>query len=159
VMSRLDISERRVPQDGRIQLKIGTGQPIDFRVSTLPTLFGEKIVLRILDPSSARMGIDALGYEADQKALYLEALKKPQGMILVTGPTGSGKTVSLYTGLDILNAPEVNISTAEDPVEINMEGVNQVQINPKIGFNFAQVLRSFLRQDPDILMVGEIRDL
>ncbi len=159
VMSRLDISERRVPQDGRIQLKMGTGQPIDFRVSTLPTLFGEKIVLRILDPSSARMGIDALGYEADQKALYLEALQKPQGMILVTGPTGSGKTVSLYTGLDILNAPEVNISTAEDPVEINMEGVNQVQINPKIGFNFAQVLRSFLRQDPDILMVGEIRDL
>lgn len=159
VMARLDISERRVPQDGRIQLKISKGRPIDFRVSTLPTLFGEKIVLRILDPNSARMGIDALGYEPDQKALYLEALKRPQGMILATGPTGSGKTVSLYTGLDILNKSEVNISTAEDPVEINMEGVNQVQINPKIGLDFAQVLRSFLRQDPDILMVGEIRDL
>ncbi len=159
VMARLDISERRAPQDGRIQLKISKGRPIDFRVSTLPTLFGEKVVLRILDPNSARMGIDALGYELDQKALYLEALTRPQGMILVTGPTGSGKTVSLYTGLDILNEPEVNISTAEDPVEINMEGINQVQINPKIGLDFAQVLRSFLRQDPDILMVGEIRDL
>lgn len=159
VMARLDISERRVPQDGRIQLKISKGRPIDFRVSTLPTLFGEKLVLRILDPNSARMGVDALGYEPDQKALYLEALQRPQGMILVTGPTGSGKTVSLYTGLDILNKSEVNISTAEDPVEINMEGVNQVQINPKIGLDFAQVLRSFLRQDPDILMVGEIRDL
>ena len=128
-------------------------------MSTLPTLFGEKLVLRILDPNSARMGVDALGYEPEQKALYLEALQRPQGMILVTGPTGSGKTVSLYTGLDILNKSEVNNSTAEDPVEINMEGVNQVQINPKIGLDFAQVLRSFLRQDPDILMVGEIRDL
>ena len=159
VMARLDISERRVPQDGRIQLKLSKNRSIDFRVSTLPTLFGEKIVLRILDPGSVRMGIDALGYEADQRELYLEALEKPQGMILVTGPTGSGKTVSLYTGLDILNEPERNISTAEDPVEINMEGINQVHVNPKIGVTFAQVLRSFLRQDPDVLMVGEIRDL
>lgn len=159
VMARLDISERRAPQDGRIQLKLSKNRSIDFRVSTLPTLFGEKIVLRILDPGSARMGVDALGYEADQKALYLEALAKPQGMILVTGPTGSGKTVSLYTGLDILNEPERNISTAEDPVEINMEGINQVHVNAKVGLDFAQVLRSFLRQDPDVLMVGEIRDL
>ena len=159
VMARLDISERRAPQDGRIQLKLSKNRSIDFRVSTLPTLFGEKIVLRILDPGSARMGVDALGYEADQKALYLEALAKPQGMILVTGPTGSGKTVSLYTGLDILNEPECNISTAEDPVEINMEGINQVHVNAKVGLDFAQVLRSFLRQDPDVLMVGEIRDL
>ena len=159
VMARLDISERRAPQDGRIQLKLSSNRSIDFRVSTLPTLFGEKIVLRILDPGSARMGIDALGYEPEQKELYLEALNKPQGMILVTGPTGSGKTVSLYTGLDILNEPERNISTAEDPVEINMEGVNQVHVNPKVGLDFAQVLRSFLRQDPDVLMVGEIRDL
>ena len=159
VMARLDISERRAPQDGRIQLKLSSNRSIDFRVSTLPTLFGEKIVLRILDPGSARMGIDALGYEPEQKELYLEALNRPQGMILVTGPTGSGKTVSLYTGLDILNEPERNISTAEDPVEINMEGVNQVHVNPKVGLNFAQVLRSFLRQDPDVLMVGEIRDL
>ena len=159
VMARLDISERRAPQDGRIQLKLSKNRSIDFRVSTLPTLFGEKIVLRILDPGSARMGVDALGYEADQKALYLEALSRPQGMILVTGPTGSGKTVSLYTGLDILNEPERNISTAEDPVEINMEGINQVHVNPKVGLDFAQVLRSFLRQDPDVLMVGEIRDL
>lgn len=159
VMARLDISERRAPQDGRIQLKLSKNRSIDFRVSTLPTLFGEKIVLRILDPGSARMGVDALGYEPDQKALYLEALEKPQGMILVTGPTGSGKTVSLYTGLDILNEPERNISTAEDPVEINMEGINQVHVNPKVGLTFAQVLRSFLRQDPDVLMVGEIRDL
>jgi type IV pilus assembly protein PilB len=158
-MARLDISERRAPQDGRIQLKLSKNRSIDFRVSTLPTLFGEKIVLRILDPGSARMGVDALGYEADQKALYLEALAKPQGMILVTGPTGSGKTVSLYTGLDILNEPERNISTAEDPVEINMEGINQVHVNAKVGLDFAQVLRSFLRQDPDVLMVGEIRDL
>ena len=159
VMARLDISERRAPQDGRIQLKLSKNRSIDFRVSTLPTLFGEKIVLRILDPGSARMGVDALGYEADQKALYLEALAKPQGMVLVTGPTGSGKTVSLYTGLDILNEPERNISTAEDPVEINMEGINQVHVNAKVGLDFAQVLRSFLRQDPDVLMVGEIRDL
>ena len=159
VMARLDISERRAPQDGRIQLKLSKNRSIDFRVSTLPTLFGEKIVLRILDPGSARMGVDALGYEPEQKELYLEALKKPQGMILVTGPTGSGKTVSLYTGLDILNEPERNISTAEDPVEINMEGINQVHVNPKVGLDFAQVLRSFLRQDPDVLMVGEIRDL
>ena len=159
VMARLDISERRAPQDGRIQLKLSKNRSIDFRVSTLPTLFGEKIVLRILDPGSARMGIDALGYEIDQKNLYLEALSRPQGLILVTGPTGSGKTVSLYTGLDILNEPERNISTAEDPVEINMEGVNQVHVNPKVGLDFAQVLRSFLRQDPDVLMVGEIRDL
>ena len=159
VMARLDISERRAPQDGRIQLKLSKNRSIDFRVSTLPTLFGEKIVLRILDPGSARMGVDALGYEADQKALYLEALAKPQDMVLVTGPTGSGKTVSLYTGLDILNEPERNISTAEDPVEINMEGINQVHVNAKVGLDFAQVLRSFLRQDPDVLMVGEIRDL
>lgn len=159
VMARLDISERRAPQDGRIQLKLSKNRSIDFRVSTLPTLFGEKIVLRILDPGSARMGVDVLGYEPEQKELYLEALKKPQGMILVTGPTGSGKTVSLYTGLDILNEPERNISTAEDPVEINMEGINQVHVNAKVGLNFAQVLRSFLRQDPDVLMVGEIRDL
>ena len=159
VMARLDISERRAPQDGRIQLKLSKNRSIDFRVSTLPTLFGEKIVLRILDPGSARMGVDALGYEPEQKELYLEALSRPQGMILVTGPTGSGKTVSLYTGLDVLNEPERNISTAEDPVEINMEGINQVHVNPKVGLNFAGVLRSFLRQDPDVLMVGEIRDL
>ena len=159
VMARLDISERRAPQDGRIQLKLSKNRSIDFRVSTLPTLFGEKIVLRILDPGSARMGVDALGYEPEQKELYLEALNRPQGMILVTGPTGSGKTVSLYTGLDILNQPERNISTAEDPVEINMEGINQVHVNAKVGLDFAQVLRSFLRQDPDVLMVGEIRDL
>lgn len=159
VMARLDISERRAPQDGRIQLKLSKNRSIDFRVSTLPTLFGEKIVLRILDPGSARMGVDALGYDPEQKELYLEALNRPQGMILVTGPTGSGKTVSLYTGLDILNEPDRNISTAEDPVEINMEGINQVHVNPKVGLNFAQVLRSFLRQDPDVLMVGEIRDL
>ena len=159
VMARLDISERRAPQDGRIQLKLSKNRSIDFRVSTLPTLFGEKIVLRILDPGSARMGVDALGYEPEQKELYLEALGKPQGLILVTGPTGSGKTVSLYTGLDILNEPERNISTAEDPVEINMEGINQVHVNSKVGLDFAQVLRSFLRQDPDVLMVGEIRDL
>ena len=159
VMARLDISERRAPQDGRIQLKLSKNRSIDFRVSTLPTLFGEKIVLRILDPGSAKMGVDALGYEPDQKALYLEALSRPQGMILVTGPTGSGKTVSLYTGLDVLNEPERNISTAEDPVEIHMDGINQVHVNPKAGLNFAGVLRSFLRQDPDVLMVGEIRDL
>tara|TARA_R110000823_G_scaffold91174_4_gene201143 strand:- start:33062 stop:34783 length:1722 start_codon:yes stop_codon:yes gene_type:complete len=159
VMSQMDISERRLPQDGRIQMKLSRNRAIDFRVNTLPTLFGEKIVLRILDPSSAQMGIDALGYEEDQKAMYLKTLHQPQGMILVTGPTGSGKTVSLYTGLNILNTPERNISTAEDPVEINLEGVNQVHVNAKVGLNFAEALRSFLRQDPDIIMVGEIRDL
>src|SRR5471030_813645 len=159
VMASLDISERRKPQDGRIKLRISKTKAIDFRVNTLPTLWGEKIVMRILDPSSAQMGIDALGYEPDQKALYLEALKQPQGMILVTGPTGSGKTVSLYTGLNILNTVDINISTAEDPVEINMEGINQVNVNPKQGLDFAQALRSFLRQDPDVIMVGEIRDL
>ena len=159
VMSQMDISERRVPQDGRIKLKLSKTKAIDFRVNTLPTLWGEKIVLRILDPSSAKMGIDALGYEPDQKEMYLEALAQPQGMILVTGPTGSGKTVSLYTGLNILNTPELNISTAEDPVEINLEGINQVNVNGKVGLNFSEALRSFLRQDPDIVMVGEIRDL
>ena len=159
VMSQMDISERRVPQDGRIKLKITKTRAIDFRVNTLPTLFGEKIVLRILDPSSAKLGIDALGYEDDQKQLYLDALNQPQGMILVTGPTGSGKTVSLYTGLNILNTPERNISTAEDPVEINLEGINQVNVNTKVGLTFSEALRSFLRQDPDIVMVGEIRDL
>ncbi len=159
VMSQMDISERRVPQDGRIQMKLSKKRAIDFRVNTLPTMFGEKIVLRILDPSSAQMGIDALGYEETQKAMFLEALSRPQGMILVTGPTGSGKTVSLYTGLNILNVPERNISTAEDPVEINMQGINQVLVNPKVGLNFADALRSFLRQDPDVIMVGEIRDL
>ncbi len=158
-MSQMDISERRVPQDGRIQMKLSKSRAIDFRVNTLPTMFGEKIVLRILDPTSAQMGIDALGYDEVQKKLYMEALSRPQGMILVTGPTGSGKTVSLYTGLGILNTPERNISTAEDPVEINMEGVNQVLVNNKVGLNFAEALRSFLRQDPDVIMVGEIRDL
>ncbi|MEM6580346.1 MAG: type IV-A pilus assembly ATPase PilB [Pseudomonadota bacterium] len=159
VMSQMDISERRMPQDGRIQMKLSRSRAIDFRVNTLPTLFGEKIVLRILDPTSAQMGIDALGYEEAQKDMYLKALNQPQGMILVTGPTGSGKTVSLYTGLSILNTSERNISTAEDPVEINLEGINQVHVNPKVGLNFAEALRSFLRQDPDIIMVGEIRDL
>jgi type IV pilus assembly protein PilB len=159
VMSQMDISERRVPQDGRIQMKLSRNRAIDFRVNTLPTLYGEKIVLRILDPSSAQMGIDALGYEPAQKEMYLKVLNQPQGMILVTGPTGSGKTVSLYTGLNILNTAERNISTAEDPVEINLEGVNQVHVNPKVGLNFAEALRSFLRQDPDVIMVGEIRDL
>ena len=159
VMAGLDISERRKPQDGRIKMKISKSKSIDFRVNTLPTLWGEKIVMRILDSSSAQMGIDALGYEESQKELYLDALKQPQGMILVTGPTGSGKTVSLYTGLNILNTPDVNISTAEDPVEINLEGINQVNVNPKQGMDFTQALRAFLRQDPDIIMVGEIRDL
>ncbi|NMP15795.1 type IV-A pilus assembly ATPase PilB [Thalassotalea sp. Y01] len=159
VMSKLDIAERRVPQDGRIKLAITKSKSIDFRVSTLPTMWGEKVVMRILDSSSAKLGIDILGYEEEQKALYLDALSKPQGMILVTGPTGSGKTVSLYTGLNILNTEERNISTAEDPVEINLEGVNQVQINNKAGLTFAEALKSFLRQDPDIVMVGEIRDL
>lgn len=159
VMSQLDISERRIPQDGRIKLKLSKTRAIDFRVNTLPTLFGEKVVLRILDPESAKLGIDMLGYEDDQKQLFLSALDQPQGMILVTGPTGSGKTVSLYTGLNILNTPERNISTAEDPVEINLEGVNQVNMNNKVGLNFGTALRAFLRQDPDIVMVGEIRDL
>ena len=159
IMSNLDISERRIPQDGRIKLKISKTKSIDFRVNTLPTLFGEKIVLRILDSAAAKMGIDALGYEDDQKELYMHALSKPQGMILVTGPTGSGKTVSLYTGLNILNQEGTNISTAEDPVEINLDGINQVNVNNKVGLDFAVALRSFLRQDPDIIMVGEIRDL
>lgn len=159
VMSKLDIAERRVPQDGRIKLALSKKKSIDFRVSTLPTMWGEKIVMRILDSSSAMLGIDMLGYEKDQKAIYMEALEQPQGMILVTGPTGSGKTVSLYTGLNILNTAERNISTAEDPVEINLEGINQVQINTKAGLTFPGALRSFLRQDPDIVMVGEIRDL
>lgn len=159
VMSKMDISERRLPQDGRIKMKLSKNKAIDFRVNTLPTLWGEKIVLRILDPSSAQMGIDALGYEEEQKALFMEALAQPQGMILVTGPTGSGKTVSLYTGLNILNTEEANISTAEDPVEINLEGINQVNVNAKVGLDFGEALRSFLRQDPDIVMVGEIRDL
>ncbi|WP_345849139.1 type IV-A pilus assembly ATPase PilB [Shewanella algae] len=159
VMSKLDIAERRVPQDGRIKMRLSRNKSIDFRVSTLPTLWGEKIVMRILDSSSAQLGIEKLGYEEDQKQAYLEMLARPQGMILVTGPTGSGKTVSLYTGLNILNTEERNISTAEDPVEINLEGVNQVHINPKAGLTFASALRSFLRQDPDVVMVGEIRDL
>jgi len=159
VMSQMDLAERRLPQDGRIKMKISRTRAIDFRVNTLPTLFGEKVVLRILDPSSAKLGIDALGYEEDQKKLFMDALHQPQGMILVTGPTGSGKTVSLYTGLNILNTAERNISTAEDPVEINLEGINQVQMNNKAGLTFALALRSFLRQDPDVIMVGEIRDL
>ena len=159
IMAKMDISERRRPQDGRIKMKFDGKTSIDFRVNTLPSMYGEKIVMRLLDVASAQMGIDSLGYEPEQKKLYLEALQKPQGMILVTGPTGSGKTVSLYTGLGILNKTEVNISTAEDPVEINMDGITQVPVNPKIGFGFAEALRSFLRQDPDIIMVGEIRDL
>jgi type IV pilus assembly protein PilB len=159
VMSRLDIAERRVPQDGRIKMRLSKNRAIDFRVSTCPTLFGEKIVLRILDPSSAMLGIDALGYEPFQKELYLKYLAKPQGMILVTGPTGSGKTVSLYTGLNILNKEDTNISTCEDPAEIQMTGINQVNVHPKVGLTFASALRAFLRQDPDVIMVGEIRDL
>ncbi|UJF22017.1 type IV-A pilus assembly ATPase PilB [Shewanella sp. OMA3-2] len=159
VMSKLDIAERQVPQDGRIKMKLSRTKSIDFRVSSLPTIWGEKIVMRILDSSSAQLGIEKLGYEDDQRLLYEEMLAKPQGMILVTGPTGSGKTVSLYTGLNILNTEERNISTAEDPVEINLEGVNQVHINLKAGLTFASALRSFLRQDPDVVMVGEIRDL
>jgi type IV pilus assembly protein PilB len=159
VMSRLDIAERRVPQDGRIKMRISKNRAIDFRVSTCPTLFGEKIVARILDPSSAMLGIDALGYEQVQRDLYMQALAQPHGMILVTGPTGSGKTVSLYTGLNILNKEDTNISTAEDPAEINLPGVNQVNVNPKVGLTFASALRAFLRQDPDVIMVGEIRDL
>ncbi|MGC3872091.1 type IV-A pilus assembly ATPase PilB [Halomonas sp. GXIMD04776] len=159
VMARLDISERRLPQDGAIKLKLAKNRSIDFRVNTLPTVYGEKIVLRILDPASARLGIDALGFTPEQKAMYERALAQPQGMILVTGPTGSGKTVSLYTGLNILNTEERNISTAEDPVEIKVAGVNQVNVLPKIGLDFASALRAFLRQDPDVVMVGEIRDL
>ena len=159
VMSQMDISEKRLPQDGRIKLKLSKTKAIDFRVNSLPTLFGEKLVLRILDPSSAMLGIDALGYEPEQKALFMQALEKPQGMLLITGPTGSGKTVSLYTGLNILNREDTNISTAEDPVEINLEGINQVNVNPKVGLTFSAALKSFLRQDPDIVMVGEIRDL
>ncbi|MFC4487783.1 type IV-A pilus assembly ATPase PilB [Tepidiphilus baoligensis] len=159
IISRLDISEKRIPQDGRTKLTLSKNKSIDFRVSTLPTLWGEKIVLRILDASQAMLGIDALGYEPEQKAALLEAIERPYGMILVTGPTGSGKTVSLYTCLNLLNKPEVNISTAEDPVEINLPGINQVNINDKVGLTFASALRAFLRQDPDIIMVGEIRDL
>ncbi len=159
VMSRMDISERRVPQDGRFKLRLSKKRAIDFRVNTCPTLFGEKVVMRILDPSSAKLGIDALGYEPEQKELYMQALSNPYGMILVTGPTGSGKTVSLYTGLNILNVPETNISTVEDPVEINLEGINQVNVNDKVGLTFAEALKAFLRQDPDVIMVGEIRDL
>ena len=159
VMSRLDIAEKRIPQDGRIKLKLSAKKSVDFRVSTLPTLWGEKVVMRILDSDSAMLGIDILGYEEHQKKLYLDALAQPQGMILVTGPTGSGKTVSLYTGLAILNTSETNISTAEDPVEINLPGVNQVQVNPRAGLTFASALKAFLRQDPDVVMVGEVRDL
>ena len=159
VLSKLDISEKRIPQDGRMKLKLGPEKVIDFRVSTLPTLFGEKVVIRILDPSSARMGIDALGYDAIEKERLLQAIYRPYGMILVTGPTGSGKTVSLYSCLNLLNQPGVNIATAEDPSEINMPGVNQVNVNEKAGLTFAVALKSFLRQDPDIIMVGEIRDL
>jgi type IV pilus assembly protein PilB len=159
VISRMDISEKRVPQDGRMKLKVGPDRVIDFRVSTLPTLFGEKIVIRILDPSSAKLGIDALGYEPEEKERLLKAIGRPYGMILVTGPTGSGKTVSLYTCLNLLNQPGVNIATAEDPSEINLPGVNQVNVNEKAGLTFAAALKSFLRQDPDIIMVGEIRDL
>ncbi len=159
VLSRLDIAEKRVPQDGRMKLALSAQRAIDFRVSTLPTLFGEKVVMRILDPSQAKMGIDALGYEPEQKAVLVDAIRRPYGMVLVTGPTGSGKTVSLYTCLNILNQPGVNISTAEDPAEIQIAGINQVNVNDKAGLTFANAMRSFLRQDPDIIMVGEIRDL
>ena len=159
VMSRMDIAERRVPQDGRIKMRLSKNRAIDFRVNTCPTLFGEKIVLRILDPTSAQLGIDVLGYDDTQKNMYLKHLNKPYGMILVTGPTGSGKTVSLYTGLNILNTEDRNISTAEDPAEINLPGINQVNVNPKVGLTFASSLKAFLRQDPDVIMVGEIRDL
>jgi type IV pilus assembly protein PilB len=159
VMSRMNIAERRVPQDGRIKLKISKSRAIDFRVNTCPTLFGEKVCLRILDPTSAQMGIDALGYEPEQKKLFLDNLHKPYGMFLVTGPTGSGKTVSLYTGVNILNTVDKNISTAEDPVEINLPGVNQVNVDERVGMDFPAALKAFLRQDPDIILVGEIRDL
>ena len=159
VLSRLDISERRIPQDGRMKMKISKNRSIDFRVSTCPTLFGEKLCLRILDSASAQLGIDVLGYEEVQKEAYLAALAKPQGMVLVTGPTGSGKTVSLYTGLNILNTEDRNISTAEDPAEINLPGINQVNVDPKVGLTFSAALKAFLRQDPDVIMVGEIRDI
>ncbi|TAK90512.1 MAG: type IV-A pilus assembly ATPase PilB [Burkholderiaceae bacterium] len=159
VISKLDISEKRVPQDGRMKLALSQSRAIDFRVSTLPTLFGEKIVMRILDPAAAKMGIEALGYEPEQKQVLLDAVRRPYGMVLVTGPTGSGKTVSLYTCLNILNEPGINISTAEDPAEINLPGVNQVNVNEKAGLTFAAALKAFLRQDPDVIMVGEIRDL
>ena len=159
VMSKMDIAERRVPQDGRIKMTLSKNRAIDFRVNTCPTLFGEKVVLRILDPTSAQLGIEKLGFEPEQQRIFLEAINKPYGLVLVTGPTGSGKTVSLYTGLNILNTMERNISTAEDPVEITVEGINQVNMNPKAGLTFASALRAFLRQDPDIIMVGEIRDL
>jgi type IV pilus assembly protein PilB len=158
VMSKMDIAERRVPQDGRIKMVMSKTRTIDFRVNTCPTLFGEKVVLRILDPTNAQLGIEKLGFEPEQQKLFLDAIHKPYGLVLVTGPTGSGKTVSLYTGLNILNSPERNISTAEDPVEITVEGINQVNVNPKAGLTFATALRAFLRQDPDIIMVGEIRD-
>ncbi|MDI1276230.1 type IV-A pilus assembly ATPase PilB [Methylobacter sp.] len=159
VMSKMDIAERRVPQDGRIKMTLSKNRAIDFRVNTCPTLFGEKVVLRILDPTSAQLGIEKLGFEPEQQRIFLEAINKPYGLVLVTGPTGSGKTVTLYTGLNILNTMERNISTAEDPVEITVEGINQVNMNPKAGLTFASALRAFLRQDPDIIMVGEIRDL
>ncbi|MFT6625740.1 MAG: type IV pilus assembly protein PilB [Cycloclasticus sp.] len=159
VMSRMNISERRIPQDGRIKMALSKTRAIDFRVNTCPTLYGEKIVLRILDPTSAQVGIEQLGFDPEQRKNFLAAIEKPYGMILVTGPTGSGKTVSLYTALNILNAPDINISTAEDPVEITVAGINQVNVNPKTGLTFAEALRAFLRQDPDIIMVGEIRDL
>jgi len=159
VISRLDISEKRVPQDGRMKLVLSKSRVIDFRVSTLPTLHGEKIVMRILDPATASVGIDALGYEPDQKEALLHAIRRPYGMILVTGPTGSGKTVSLYTCLNLLNEPGINISTAEDPAEIMLPGINQVNVNEKAGLTFAAALKAFLRQDPDIIMVGEVRDL
>jgi type IV pilus assembly protein PilB len=159
VISRMDISEKRIPQDGKMKLKVGHDRVIDFRVSTLPTMFGEKIVIRILDPSIAKLGIDALGYEPEEKERLLRAIERPYGMILVTGPTGSGKTVSLYTCLNLLNKPGLNIATAEDPCEINLPGINQVNINDKAGLTFSVALKSFLRQDPDIIMVGEIRDL
>ncbi|MES9975500.1 MAG: type IV-A pilus assembly ATPase PilB [Candidatus Thiodiazotropha sp.] len=159
VMSRMNIAEKRVPQDGRIKMQLSKSRAIDFRVNTCPTLYGEKIVLRILDPTSAQLGIEALGFEEEQQKMFLDAINKPYGMILVTGPTGSGKTVSLYTALNLLNKPEVNISTAEDPVEIQVPGINQVNTNVKTGLTFAKALRAFLRQDPDIVMVGEIRDL
>ncbi|MEK7304478.1 MAG: ATPase, T2SS/T4P/T4SS family, partial [Pseudomonadota bacterium] len=159
ILSRLDIAERRVPQDGRIKLRISKNRAIDFRVSTMPTLFGEKVVARILDPSSASLGIEKLGYEPEQQRLFLDAIHRPYGMVLVTGPTGSGKTVSLYTAVNILNTSETNISTAEDPVEINLAGINQVNINERAGLTFSIALKAFLRQDPDIILVGEIRDL
>jgi type IV pilus assembly protein PilB len=159
VMSRMNIAERRVPQDGRIKMNLSKNRAIDFRVNTLPTLYGEKVVLRILDGAAAQIGVDALGFEEEQRNTFIEAINKPYGMVLVTGPTGSGKTVTLYTGLNMLNTPDRNISTCEDPVEINVMGINQVNVNPKAGLEFSLALRAFLRQDPDIIMVGEIRDL